>query len=97
MPIIFDSEKKIFKLDTATSSYIFEIYEQNYLVHLYYGAKIPDYNLSEFRYTGGFASFSPNNASVKNWAFPKNGPVRSRSRPWKSCRSLEKVWAWRII
>ena len=46
MPIIFDSEKKIFKLDTAPSSYVFEIYEQNYLVHLYYGAKIPDYNLS---------------------------------------------------
>ena len=69
MPIIFDSEKRIFKLDTATSSYVFEIYEQNYLVHLYYGAKIPDYNLSEFRYTGGFASFSPSNIKVEDWRF----------------------------
>ena len=69
MPIIFDSEKRIFKLDTATSSYVFEIYEENYLVHLYYGAKIPDYNLSEFRYTGGFASFSPNNINVDDWRF----------------------------
>ena len=58
MPISFDSEKRIFKLDTATSSYVFEIYEENYLVHLYYGAMIPDNNLTAFRYTGGFASFS---------------------------------------
>ena len=41
MPIIFDSEKRMFKLDTATSSYIIEIFKENYLVHLYYGAKIP--------------------------------------------------------
>ena len=69
MPISFDSEKKIFKLDTATSSYIFEIYEQNYLVHLYYGAKIPDNNVTGFRYMGGFASFSPNNINVEDWRF----------------------------
>jgi alpha-galactosidase len=69
MPISFDSEKRIFKLDTATSSYIFEIYEENYLVHLYYGAKIPDYNLSAFRYTGGFASFSPQNINIADGMF----------------------------
>ena len=45
MSIIFDSEQKIFKLDTAGSSYIFKIYQQDYLIHLYYGAKVPDYNL----------------------------------------------------
>lgn len=49
MPITFDSEKRIFKLDTATSSYIFEIYEENYIVHLYYGAKIPDCNVTQLK------------------------------------------------
>lgn len=61
MPIIFDSEKKIFKLDTLSSSYIFKIYEQNYLVHLYYGAKIPDYNLTDFPDRRMYASFSASN------------------------------------
>ena len=69
MAIIFDSEKKIFKLDTATSSYIFQIYEQDYLVHLYYGAKIPDTNVDGLKYRGGFPSFSPNNINVDDWMF----------------------------
>ncbi len=69
MPISFDSEKRIFKLDTATSSYIFEIYEQDYIVHLYYGAKIPDTNVTGLKYKGFFPSFSPNNINVNDWMF----------------------------
>lgn len=69
MSIVFDSEKKIFKLDTATSSYIFQIYEQDYLVHLYYGSKIPDNNVAGLKYRGGFPSFSPNNINVQDWMF----------------------------
>ena len=69
MPIVFDSEKRIFKLDTATSSYVIEIYEENYLAHLYYGAKIPDTNLSAFKFRTPFASFSPNNINVDDWKF----------------------------
>lgn len=69
MPITFDSEKRIFKLDTAASSYIFEIYEENYIVHLYYGAKIPDSNVAQFKYRGGFPSFSPYNIKVNDWLF----------------------------
>jgi len=69
MSIIFDGDKKIFKLDTATSSYIFQIYEQNYIVHLYYGAKIPDNNVTGLKYRGGFPSFSPNNINVDDWMF----------------------------
>ena len=69
MPIIFDAEKRIFKLDTATSSYVIEIYEQNYLAHLYYGAKIPDTNLSAFKFRSPFASFSPNNINIDNYRF----------------------------
>ena len=69
MPITFDSEKRIFKLDTATSSYIFEIYEENYIVHLYYGAKIPDSNVTQLKYRGSFPSFSPNNINVSDPMF----------------------------
>ena len=69
MPIIFDSEKHIFKLDTATSSYVIEIYEQGYLAHLYYGKKIPDTNLSAFKFRSPFASFSPNNINIDDWRF----------------------------
>lgn len=61
MAIIFDGEKKIFKLDTLGSSYIFKIYHENYLVHLYYGAKIPDYNLTDFPDRRMYASFSASN------------------------------------
>lgn len=64
MPIIFDCEKKIFKLDTANSSYVFKVYQENYLVHLYYGAKIPDYNLTDFEKRNMFASFSPSNCNM---------------------------------
>ncbi len=69
MPISFDSEHRVFKLDTATSSYVFEIYEQNYLLHLYYGAKIPDSNLSAHRYKGWFASHAPLNINIDDTQF----------------------------
>ncbi len=69
MPIIFDSEKKIFKLDTLNSSYVFKIYQENYLVHLYYGKKIPDYNLKDFDNRRMFASFSASNPHMDDWVF----------------------------
>ena len=69
MPIIFDSEKKIFKLDTLGSSYIFKIYQENYLVHLYYGARIPDYNLKDFDLRRMYASFSASNPHMDDWVF----------------------------
>lgn len=64
MPIKYFSDQKLFKLDTAASSYIFEVYEENYLIHLYYGAKIPDANVGSLRYRSMFASFSPSNPHV---------------------------------
>ena len=39
MPIIYDSKNKTFKLDTATSSYIIKIYDENYILNLYYTTK----------------------------------------------------------
>ena len=41
MSIIFDSQNKTFKLDTKTSTYIMQVYKENYLINLYYGALIP--------------------------------------------------------
>ena len=64
MSISFNKGNGIFKLDTKGSSYVFQIFDQNYLIHLYYGTKIPDDNLSSMYYHGGFASFSPDNAKV---------------------------------
>ena len=76
MPIIFDSEKRIFKLDTLASTYIIQIYEEDYLLHLYYGAKIPDMNVGGLRYNGGFASFMPSNINVDDYTFsPSVVPV----------------------
>ncbi|NMP38486.1 MAG: alpha-galactosidase [Clostridiales bacterium] len=69
MPISYNKENHIFKLDTSDSSYAFQVYEENYLVHLYYGAKIPDDNLEHLMFRGSFPSFSPYNAKVCNPMF----------------------------
>lgn len=69
MPISFDSQRRIFKLDTATSSYIFQIYEQDYLIHLYYGAKIPDNNVELLAYREPSASFSAANPILEEGNF----------------------------
>ena len=42
MPIQFDAENRVFKLDSASTSYLLQIGPFDYLLHLYYGAKIPD-------------------------------------------------------
>ena len=44
MPIIFDEQRKIFKLDTLESTYAIGIRE-GFLIHLYYGKRISDDNL----------------------------------------------------
>lgn len=69
MAIIFDEKQKIFKLDSAGSSYIFKIYDEDYLVHLYYGAKIPDYNLPHYEDRQMYASFSAWNANLTGTDF----------------------------
>lgn len=69
MPISFDEKSRIFKLDTLNSSYVIEVFRQNYLMHLYYGAKIPDFNLGLHRYKGGFASVAPVNSQIDDGAF----------------------------
>jgi alpha-galactosidase len=46
MPIVFNEENKTFHLQAGSSSYIFQIYREGYLVHLYWGRKIRSYDLS---------------------------------------------------
>ena len=69
MAITFDRQHRVFKLDTSLSTYAFMVYQENYLVHLYYGAKIPDTDLSYLMGRSRFASFSPSNAKVDDPLF----------------------------
>ena len=46
MPIRFNEEKRIFKLDTKESSYVFGLTEQGVAVHYYYGATVGDDDLA---------------------------------------------------
>ncbi len=69
MPITFDPTSRLFKLDTDCSTYAFMVYEENYLVHLYYGPKIPDTSLSHLMYRGWNDSFGPHNPQVQDPRF----------------------------
>lgn len=68
MPITFDEKRKIFKLDTLDSTYAIGIRE-GYLIHLYYGKKIPDDNLLDLPFRGYFATISPKNVYVDDYKF----------------------------
>lgn len=68
MPITYDEQRRIFKLDTLNSTYAIENCD-GFLINLYYGKKIPDTNLLGMKHRGGFASFSPHNASVNRPGF----------------------------
>lgn len=71
MPITFDPSSRIFKLDTPHSSYAFLIYPEDYLVHLYYGPRVPDTApLASLMDRGSYDSFSPRNpALIEDRAF----------------------------
>ena len=68
MPITFDEKRKIFKLDMLDSTYAIGIRE-GYLIHLYYGKKIPDDNLLDLPFRGYFATISPKNVHVDDYKF----------------------------
>lgn len=46
MPIIYDEQKKIFKLDAKDTSYIMQVAPGGYLAHVYYGRKVPELDLT---------------------------------------------------
>lgn len=67
--ITFNSAQKIFKLDTPNSSYVIGVGEENYLLNLYYGARLPDANLWANAKRIKSASFSPANPHIPNEEF----------------------------
>lgn len=76
MPIIYDDQNRTFKLDTATSSYIIGIYEQNYLLNLYYGAFVPETYIGGRECRQRNASFSLADPIIGETAFtPDTAPM----------------------
>ena len=87
MPVVFDSEKRVFKLDTPSSSYAMKISPTGYLLHLYYGAYVPDTDLDYLRMRQRNAAFSACVASAEEGGlsldtaqleYPVNGPPHIR-------------------
>ena len=64
MPITFDEGRGIFKLDTEKSTYAMMVGEGGFLIHLYYGARLPDDDLRYLARRGWFDSLSPHPADV---------------------------------
>ena len=58
MAIKFIEDKKIFRLDAGTSTYVMRVRENGYLQHLYYGASVKDDDL-EYMITYLMAPFHP--------------------------------------
>ena len=59
MPIQLIAERNIFKLDTANSTYVMQIDANGYLLHLYYGDRIADFDLAYLSYTCRHGSHFP--------------------------------------
>ena len=76
MPIIYDSKNKTFKLDTKTSSYIIQVYREDYLINLYYGALISDSFIPNRAERPTSASFSGANPKIGGYDFsPDTTPM----------------------
>lgn len=59
MAIVYSAEHRVFKLDTASTSYLLQVGPENYLLHLYYGAKVSDADLGYLSYTVYHSSHYP--------------------------------------
>ncbi len=60
MPILYDSKTRTFRLDAGDSSYVFCVDSHGFLLHLYYGAKVSDTDLSYLTFPFDASSFCPN-------------------------------------
>lgn len=69
MPVSFDEKTRIFKVETPRSTYALQVFDGGYLVHLYYGARVPDADLGYLGYRGWFDSLSPYPAEGKDPLF----------------------------
>ncbi len=65
MPIVYYPESRIFKLDTKNSTYSFKISEAGFLLHLYYGGRVSDVDLSYLIRMAPFSTTSALAASEK--------------------------------
>ena len=82
MPISFDAATRTFKLDTATSTYMIRVYDEGYLLNLYYGAKIPDSYVPDREQLTPNASFSAANPVIGEHGFtPDTAPMAALMRP----------------
>ncbi|MDD2268409.1 MAG: alpha-galactosidase [Eubacteriales bacterium] len=59
MPITVNDQKKLFRLDAGNSTYIMQVRENGYLLHLYYGSHISDSDVSHLLDNHINAAFSP--------------------------------------
>ncbi len=59
MSVSYYEKNRLFKLDTPRSSYLFAVSDENYLLHLYYGARVSDHEIAPSFYRSSYASFSP--------------------------------------
>lgn len=69
MSIVFHPERQTFKLDTAASTYIIKVHHEGFLSCLYYGAFIPDDNLTDFERRHQYASFSASPYHIRDYSF----------------------------
>ena len=70
MLIKVDEEKKIFKLDSGSSSYIMMVNDRNFLVHGYWGKKLPSGDYSYMSETWGHSSFEACEDEENCWTSP---------------------------
>ncbi|MBR2338733.1 MAG: alpha-galactosidase [Clostridia bacterium] len=67
--ILYDETNRILKLDTANSSYVIGIYNEGYLLNLYYGSHIPDGDLWQLATLTEQNSFNPADPHIPGEAF----------------------------
>lgn len=67
--IQFDENKRLFKLDTESASYVIGIFERNHLLNLYYGPYLPDDNLWSLVHHTENNPFNPADPHIPNETF----------------------------
>ena len=76
MLITYNSEKKLFHLHTSDTTYVIGIYDEGYLLGLYYGARVTDDDFSAFCCRLPNASFSPADPVIGEHGFsPDTAPI----------------------
>ena len=76
MSITYNPEKKLFHLHTSDTTYVIGIYDEGYILGLYYGARVEDDDFSAFCSRYPSASFSPSDPVIGDNGFsPDTAPI----------------------